>query len=141
MLEKIKKNWLMKLLILLLSVFILSRVFLTTKNDGSSSISQSNTTLVSTVDDLTNKSEVFEIDPDRDDILLEGTSGVNMIMFDILEYVPYETNEFKIVSLDDETNILTVKAKVDKETALKIFNEFVEREVTKESRTFEVVWQ
>ena len=138
MLKKIKENWLVLLFLILLIIFILLRLFLFLKKDNSISLAdKTNTNPIPTAIDITNQTETFEIDPDRDDILEQ----MPVRKFDILEFVPYKEDKFKIISLNDEKTKLTVEAKTDKESAKKAFDEFIQRYISEESKTFEVIWK
>lgn len=139
MLNKIKENWLIYLFLILLVVFVLLRIFLLTKKDDTSSINKTNIEPSPTTTNVTNEPETFEIDQDRDDILEQ----MPVRKFSILEFVPYEEDDFEIIKFDDKTNKLFVIALViDKEIAKKSFNNFLERYISEDSqKTFEVIWQ
>ena len=133
MIKKIKENWLILFFLFLLIVFISLRISLLFNKDTSPT---NQTNVIPANTSPTDEPKTFEIDPDRDDILEE----MPVLTFDISEFVPYETDQFKITSLD--TNKLFVSAKVDAETAKKSFNDFLKQYISEDSqKTFEVIWQ
>jgi len=136
-----KKNWLMKVLIILLLVFIVFEIYSNTGSSKNKVDTESDSTITPTTnlssesnDKKTTESSFNDYGDD-----VENNTEDEVVQYDISEYVPYETDEFKILTLNE--NKLVVVAKVDKNKAVESLNDFLKKEITQESQTFEIVWQ
>lgn len=141
MLEKMKKNWLMKVLIILLLVFIVFEIYSKTESSKNKIDTESDLTVTPTTNLSTESNDKKTTESSFNDYGDEVKSDTEneVVQYDISEYVPYETDEFKVLTLNE--NKLAVVAKVDKNKAMESLNDFLKKEVTQESQTFEIVWQ
>lgn len=144
MIEKIKKNLLLIIFVVLLLIFISLKIFsflesnkqnLDTNDSGSNVVASITPSTTESIDQ-DDKNPILN---DYGDEITNTYTESSVVQYDIDEFVPFETDEFKIMALDD--NQLKVAAKVDKDKAVESLNNFLKDEVTKESQTFEVVWQ
>jgi hypothetical protein len=135
--EKIKENWLTIIFVILLIIFIVLRLSLFLNSSKTSDRSSNTVTpIISPTSENSDYEDAVYNEYGGD--LTEDMEN-SVVQYDIEEYVPYETDDFKIIDLTD--NKLIVSAKNDKDKAAERLNDFLEKEVTEDSQTFEIVWQ